>query len=603
MCGYIGQISLNTIKKQNIDKVNELIKCRGPDEICTMDSFSRNISFQNFNQYFKFNRLSIVDLNSNAMQPMYSEEAQSLILFNGEIFNHVSLRKNLEAEGIKFETDHSDTEVLLKGLSLYGLDFIQKINGQFAIVFFDYRKNYVYLIRDRMGQKPLFYFQDDENLLFSSNLKSLIKTKIKNFEIDTDSINDYLNYGVIPSPKTIFKKVYKVRPSQVICFQIERRKIKLKESKKYWNIDEFANSNEKINKKEFREKICDAIDIRQNADVPVANFLSGGIDSTYIVKTLSENKSHVNTFSAVYEDLKYDESQWSNQVAKKYNTKHYSKLISNDEINSSLLNSIKLFDEPYSDPSTLPSYLLSKSISEKFKVAVSGDGGDELLGGYKRVIDSLKPKKYNKKIIENIYKYYPSQLGTGSSILNYQGFSKESYTMYYSDKKLLDLFNIKDSRIFELDFFTNHQSDLKSMLLTDYKFYLQEMMMLKVDRTSMANSLEIRSPFIDHRLVEYMLSRNEDDLLFYINKKIIKNDLAQDFGEEFTSRKKMGFVFNLEDWIYNNQDEIFSKIKNGKVSTFVDVSKINSLYKFKTRINSQRIWKFYFLSIYLEDIL
>ena len=602
MCGYIGQISTNTINRKNLDLANELIECRGPDKTLKLSPPNKSLTIEGFDQYLIFNRLSIVDLNHNAMQPMYSEETGSLILFNGEIFNHKSLRKELEGNGFTFTTNHSDTEVLLKGLSFFGMDYVSKLNGQFSIVFINYKQHQIHFIRDRMAQKPLFYYQDKDNLLFGSNLKAFIKTRLKKFDINHNSINNYINYGVVPTPDTIIKNIYKVKPSEIVTFQIEKGKIYKKQPRKYWDINKFAELEEEINVNEFSEKIISAINIRQDADVPIANFLSGGIDSSFIVKSINDTHGAVNTFSATYEDLKYDESEWSTLVAKKYDTNHFVNKITLKDIGISLKESIKLFDEPYSDPSTLPSYLLSKAIASKFKVAVSGDGGDELLGGYKRVNDFLESKKKSSKFLERIFSIYPPYFGTGTSILKRQGFTKESYSVHFSDKKFLELLHLKDTKLFESEFFSSHKSDVKSMLLTDYKFYLQEMMMLKVDRTSMANSLEIRSPFVDHNLIEYILSRKEIDLLKYTNKKILKDELTADFGPQFTGRKKMGFVFNLENWIYSNSEEVLSTISDSSLSKLIDVSQITLLFRFKSRINAQRIWKLYFLSIYLEDI-
>ena len=602
MCGYIGQISNNTFNRNNIDLANKIIECRGPDDTQIMSSFEENFSLQGFDQYFVFNRLAIVDLNKNAMQPMYANETQSLILFNGEIFNHKILRSELESKGINFKTSHSDTEVLLKGLSFFGVDFVKKLNGQFSIVFINYKEQKIYLIRDRMGQKPLFYYYDNNNIIFSSNLKSIIKTNIKNFEIDDYSFKNYINYGVVPSPKTIFKNIFKVKPAEYITFQVENNIIKKINSEKYWDIDEFSQYSEKLKLSELSKIINEAISIRQSADVPVANYLSGGVDSSFLVKSLSKNNKPINTFSATYEDLKYDESIWSQRVATKYKTVHYSNKISNDEINKSIDSSILLFDEPYSDPSTLPSYLLAKSISKKFKVAVSGDGGDELFIGYERVINFLEKKKIHSNLFNFLYSIYPPYLGTGASILKEKGFTPESYALYFSDKKFLKFLEFDDMQLFETQYFSTHKSDLKAMLITDYKFYFQEMMMLKIDRTSMANSLEVRSPFLDHNLVEYILSRDDKDLYTIKNKKFLKDDLITDFDSDFVNRKKMGFVFNLEDWIYENKDKIINSINDSLISNLINISKIKFLFNFKTRVNSQRIWKIYFLSVYFDDL-
>ena len=241
MCGFIGKVSFDEINSQEVLNCNNLIECRGPDERKQLNgnstySFRSNVDF---NYSLVFNRLSIIDLSGSASQPMISKQFNSLILFNGEIFNHQYLRKELEKKNIKFFTDHSDTEVLLNGLSYYGLEFLNKVVGQFAIVFFDFNKNNVYLIRDRLGQKPLFYKLLPDSLTFSSNLKSLIALN-KDKSIDETSLFTYLDLGVVPSPKTIIKDIHKLKPGEIVKFEFQNNKIK-KSNIQYWNIEEFVS--------------------------------------------------------------------------------------------------------------------------------------------------------------------------------------------------------------------------------------------------------------------------------------------------------------------------------------------------------------------------
>ena len=203
MCGFTGAISLNAIDKKAIQKANEIIDCRGPDAKCNVEKKLRN-----FNINFWFNRLSILDLSNEANQPMYSKEFKTLIMFNGEIFNHVELRKELSEKGLNFHTSHSDTETILVGLSYFGIEFVNKLRGQFSIVFLDEKNSKLYFIRDRLGQKPLYYYFDNENLYFGSSLLSVLKI-LKNYDIDENQLFNYLNYGIISSPNTIFKNIYK----------------------------------------------------------------------------------------------------------------------------------------------------------------------------------------------------------------------------------------------------------------------------------------------------------------------------------------------------------------------------------------------------------
>ena len=600
MCGFIGQVSFDKINSQEVLNCNNLIECRGPDEKKQLtgnssDNFKSNFDF-NFS--LVFNRLSIIDLSGSASQPMISKQFNSLILFNGEIFNHQDLRKELEKKNIKFFTDHSDTEVLLNGLSYYGLEFLKKVVGQFAIVFFDFNKNNVYLIRDRLGQKPLFYSSLLDSFSFSSNLKSLIALN-KDKSIDETSLFTYLDLGVVPSPKTIIKNLYKVRPGEIVKFEFQNNKFK-KTNIQYWSIEEFV-SEEKFDSTKFFELFNDSVNSRLVSDVPVANFLSGGIDSSSLVKSSNDNGQSINTFSVAYDDERYDETIWSSKVVQRYKTNHFSEKILIKEVSKYIDESIEIFDEPYSDPSTLPSFVLSKLISKNYKVAISGDGGDELLGGYLRTNLTLNNKKLKYNLSEKSFAIYNPIFGTGSKILSKSENIETRYRSFFHDKKLLNLLQINHTNQKFKSVFQNQITDYKKLMLFEYKLYLSEMMMLKVDRTSMANSLEVRSPFVDHRLVEYILSTSPSYYDSNNSKAILKNYLADDFESEFINRKKMGFVFNLEKWTYSNIDKIKNEFE--KLNTYnISKSTINKLSIVKSRINAQRIWKLYFIEKYLRSL-
>ena len=596
MCGYIGQISQNEINHEKLLNQNKNIICRGPDEKQHIEGNLSEFSNRNNLYYsFIFNRLSIVDLTVNASQPMFSSQFNTSIMFNGEIYNHKSLRHNLEGENIKFKSKNSDTEVLLIGLSKYGLSFLENITGQFAITFIDFNKNKLFLIRDRLGQKPLFYSFKNNNLLFSSNLKSLANMH-KDISIDESSVDEYISYGYITSPKTIFKDMYKVKPAEIIEFDLDHQ-MKIKSKKIYWEIKSFVNDSN-FQKDIFYEKFNKAVSLRKEADVEVASLLSGGIDSTSVVKALFETSTSVNTFSIGYEDNKYDEKYWSQIVSNKYSTNHIEEIITNNEFEKYIDESIQFLDEPYADPSTVPSYVISKKISNHYKVALTGDGGDELLCGYNRIQQILSDKKFNANTVESIYNLYPWHLGTGNNILKRSKNLNINYQSYFGDEKFLYKLNEKarpDNKFFE-----NKFENIKDFMLVDFNLYLSEMMMYKVDRMSMANSLEARSPFVDHNLIEYCLGTN---LNFLINspKSILKDYLRDDFEDNFLNRKKMGFVFNLEKWVFENLDTIKTYLIESN-TLFNNYSKILAdLSIRKSRINAQRIWKIYILEKYLKD--
>tara|TARA_Y100001958_G_scaffold156915_1_gene150675 strand:- start:16422 stop:18218 length:1797 start_codon:yes stop_codon:yes gene_type:complete len=592
MCGFIGALSNQPINHQKLLNVNKRLECRGPDQKVdikgNLNEFNENL---NLNHSLIFNRLSIIDLSDNATQPMFSRQFNTLIMFNGEIYNHRELRTELEKKKVDFNTSHSDTELLLNGLSVEGISFVNKLIGQFAIIFFNFNTGRTFLIRDRIGQKPLFYFLNKETFMFSSNLKSLSEL-IRNVEIDFQSYSEYLNYGVVPSPKTIYRNIFKLEPGQYIELDLLNNFKEIK-NELYWNLEDFKNENE-FEEEKFLDLLQSAVSCRREADVDIAALLSGGVDSTSIVKLLNNEDNIVNTFSIGYKDKKYDESKWFDLVNKKYNTNPTVEILNKKDIDKYVMESIYALDEPYSDPSTIPSYVVNNQISKYFKVAITGDGGDELLGGYKRLQQIMNQNKYNSYAINLIFKMYPWFLGSGNRILSKSKNLSENYISYFSDKKLLKNLDLQDHKTLEKKFMNDNPKSIKDFMIFDFKFYLSEMMMVKVDRTSMANSVEARSPFVDHRLIEYIMYSNVDSLIGN-PKYILKNILSNDFSGEFLNRSKMGFVFNLESWIYENLDEIEGYIFETDSFNIYKRNSIKKLSINKSRINAQRLWKMYLI--------
>ena len=592
MCGFIGAFSKTNINKEQLELANKYIVCRGPDSLK-----QSHIENSEINYSFVFNRLSILDLSNKADQPMNSD--QNIIMFNGEIYNSFELRKKLESQNIHFKTNNSDTEVILKGIEKYGVDFVNQLRGMFAIFYLDQVNNVFYLIKDRLGQKPLYYFKNENSFSFSSNLKSLIKIN-KDKEISSEQLSEYLVYGAVSSPNTLFTNYRSIRPAEILKVDYSKNSFNITTSI-YWDPENYLD-NKKFEYDEFNNILSESINIRNIADVPIASFLSGGIDSTTIVNHLSKTDKQVNTFSVHVKNEKYDESKWSNEVAKKYNTNHRFVTIDSTIDNNIINKSIKSLDQPYADPSVVPSFMLSEEISNHFKVALSGDGGDELLGGYKRLNLTLSNKNFLDQFISNFYSSYPAFMGTGNYFLSKSTDIKKSYSSFLEDQKLLNLLNLKNSSFKKNIVFNNNMDSYKQLLYADYKFYLPEMMLFKIDRTSMANSLEIRSPFVDHHLVEYIFSHDTDYYEPTRPKSILKDNLQKDFGLKFLDRSKQGFVFDIENWIYKNNNLIEETFKNGSLISNLNKNIINDLSRFKSRINAQRIWKLYVLEKYLEEL-
>ena len=320
MCGFLGKISNVDFDINELNEPNQNIICRGPDNTQTLKFTQEN---PNVFCSLVFNRLSILDLSENANQPMSSLQSESILMFNGEIYNNKELRKDLEFRGIKFKTSHSDTEVVLQGLDFYGLNFINQLRGQFSIYYFDNKSKKHYLIRDRVGQKPLYYGITNSFLVFGSNLKS-VKHLISSSSIDYKQLNNYIKYGIVGSQNTIYKNIYKVLPAEIIEINFSN-KVETN-SKKYWDISNKVD-DEKFDLDEFFSIFSESVELRLTADVPIANFLSGGLDSTSIVKNMYEQNKSINSFTVGTDSEKYDESKWANIVSEKYNTNHQSVIV------------------------------------------------------------------------------------------------------------------------------------------------------------------------------------------------------------------------------------------------------------------------------------
>lgn len=598
MCGFIGSVTNERISENLLESCNKRIECRGPDEKIVLNNktFGRNEPFHNF----IFNRLSIIDLSKKASQPMVSDQFNTLIMFNGEIYNHRELRKNLESYKINFKSSHSDTETLLNGLSYLGFDFLNDVNGQFSIFFQNIEKNEYFLIRDRAGQKPLYYSYNNDQLFFGSDLKSVSKLS-NNFSINNDQIVNYLNFGTTINPNTFFENVQAVLPGECIKFSFNSNQQIIKDGFKYWELSKFLDEK-RFKDEEFISLFEDSVWKRLESDVPVSSFVSGGLDSTAVVKALSKKSNNLNTFSVVTDSKIYDETDYMKQVVDKYKTKHSIEVI-NSSVNFEEIKSIVLsFDDIIYDPSIIPTYILSKNISKNYKVALSGDGGDELLSGYEHYKNFTSNKNFPSKFSNALFSVYPGYFGSGNSILKNSSEWKSAFSSYYSDRKLLGLLRIDDFESFEEIFLENKEKNWKSLMLTDHKFFLNEMMLKKIDRSSMLNSLEIRSPFMDHRLFEYVASHTRADSNYKFSpKKIIKDYLSEDFNIQFLERKKMGFSIDIVGLIEKNKSEIYETILNSELSKLYDLKFINNWLFVNTRFNALRIWKLYCISLYLNS--
>ena len=545
MCGFLVNISPNETNQEEFKNLNNLLHSRGPD-----NTSYHNEKFEiGITTMFGFKRLAILDLNDTANQPMEDNLKKFLIVFNGEIYNFKELRAELEQTGSRFTTSHSDTEVILEGYKKFGKKILHKLEGQFSFVILNKENQTIFAARDRVGQKPLYYSIDKNNILFSSSIKPIerfVKTKKINFE----NINSYLQLGVFPSPTTLYENIFKLRNAELLELDIkDTNSLKIKT---YWDLRDYIDYKE-FNDEQFTDLFCQSVSKRCIADVEIAAFLSGGLDSTAIVKESSRNISNLNTYSISNSEPEYDESHWINEATKILNLNNHTFEINNDVLIDTLEKSIEAYDEPFSDSSSIPTYLVSNLMSQISKVALSGDGGDELLGGYERYTwssyNNFIPNLINKPIDPIIKKLIFSKIfskGTNQALSLIHSDNAFRYESFFVDRNFLKLLKIKDNNFpFIENYWVDSQENLKSMQATDLRYYLPEVMMTKVDRASMANSLEVRSPFVDHKLIEYIMSVKSSGYSTPRNKKMpLKNYLSDEFNSVFLNRKKWGLQYH-----------------------------------------------------------
>jgi len=375
MCGIVGLIAKNESGQQwmqHLHPATETLLLRGPD--------AQNF-FEEEHIGFGHCRLSIIDLSETANQPMYDASNRYVIIYNGEIFNFKELRKNLEQDGVSFKTN-SDTEVLLQLYMKHGMEMLQLLNGFFAFAIYDREKKIVFIARDRFGVKPLVYYEDENVLAFASEMKALMKFPIKK-EMDYTSLYEYLQLNYITAPQTIYQSVKKLLPGH--CLLIENRETK---NYQWYDLETRARelpevSNYDEAQKKLFELMDDAVRVRLIADVPLGSFLSGGIDSSIVSGLASLHTDQLKTFSIGYSDDDFfDETDYARLVAKHFKTEHTVFSLSRNDLLESLDDVLNYFDEPFADSSALPVYILSKHTRKHVKVALSGDGADEIFGGY-----------------------------------------------------------------------------------------------------------------------------------------------------------------------------------------------------------------------------
>ncbi|MEQ9424292.1 MAG: asparagine synthase (glutamine-hydrolyzing) [Cyclobacteriaceae bacterium] len=571
MCGITGVFAFNEVGRINqmyLANATQAISKRGPD-------------FQDFyiEQFIGLGhrRLAIIDTSEKGNQPMTDETGRYVLLFNGEIYNYKELRKRLIDVGYSFNSE-SDTEVLLKLYIQKGEACLKDLNGFFALAIFDKKKQELFLARDRMGIKPLLYTHDNDRFIFASEMKSIMAYGVKK-EIDYTSLYTYLQLNYIPNPKTIFKDVLKCPPGHFIKVANGTFEIK-----SFYEIPADSNMEKSLSYESAQNQLValleKSVQRRLVADVPLGAFLSGGIDSSSIVALASRHVEKLNTFSIGYADEPFfDETSYADEVSKKFNTHHEVFKLTNQDLYQHLDEVVNYIDEPFADSSALPVYILSKETRNHVTVALSGDGADEIFSGYNKhyaLSRSLQDDLAGQLVsaFGPLWKLLPkSRAGkTGNLIRQLHRFSvgkkltpQDRYWLwaaFNSENQAADFLSSEaKSRIGHDAFrslkssYLNHIPDnptLTDFLLADTKLVLANDMLTKVDMMSMANSLEVRVPFLDHEVVEFAFTLpDEYKIDGKIRKRIVQDAFREILPQSLYRRPKHGFEVPLLKWFRN----------------------------------------------------
>lgn len=612
MCGICGAYGL--IDKDLLSRMCGAISHRGPDD---------EGHYYSSDVMLGMRRLKVIDLNTGN-QPIFNEDKSIVVVYNGELYNYKDLRKFLEYKGHKFYTQ-SDTETIVHLYEDFGTDCVEKLRGMFSFALWDSARKRLLLARDRVGIKPLYYYIKDGILLFASELKALLEYPGIKREINFQSLHDYLTYMCVLAPDTIFRDVYKLNPGHMIIYENGKTEIK-----KYWNIhsrrgkpiDSF--DDEKVIVEKMYELIRESVDLHLISDVPIGVFLSGGLDSSTIVAVASEllNKA-VKTFSIGFEDDYYNELDNARLVAKRYDTDHHEYIVGTTSIKD-IEDILYFFDEPFADSSAIPTYYVSKYARQNVTVALSGDGGDEAFGGYGNykadkigLLYKKLPAFIRNGVIPFVLESIPDAADNLSSMAKVKKilslsrmsseqchvfwlscFSEDAKRELYSDSSLTELLDY-DSWDKYIRFFQDcgNSDFINSCMSVDTQTVLPNDYLTKIDRMSMANSLEVRVPFLDQNLLEFALSIHSKYKIRglttkYLLKKIMKDKLPK----EIIKGRKKGFSMPLSKWFREDFSILMKEFLSEEVikkrgyfkSTFV--KRLSDDHLSGKKDNSKQLW-------------
>lgn len=612
MCGIAGYIEKRPVSSiETIRAMTNSQAYRGPDA----EGFYFN-SMGESTVALGHRRLSILDMADHANQPMEFENL--VIVYNGEVYNYADIRNELQIENYVFSTQ-GDTEVVLKAFHKWGVSAVNKFRGMFAFCIVDKEQKKLWLVRDRAGVKPLYYYHDKQTLLFSSEVKSFQYHSCFKSEICHQGLNLYFQYGYIPAPWTIFSGARKVKPGHYIEYDLNNNEIL---EKQYWNLSEYYSKPKLSHSEQYltdhlQSILSDSLKLRMISDVPVGVLLSGGIDSTLVASILQASTSTpIDTFTMGFNKADYDESTHARKIASYLGTHHHEKICTLKEAESVIPLIPKIYDEPFADTSAIPTALISEFVRKKVTVVLSGDGGDELFCGYDsylinerrfRNIDKIPFKNTIAKMLDVLptpiianhdrYLKLKTVMKCDSLEQQYQTVT-QTFTNYDLNKLLLT-----GSAAYNLSISRHDLSPFEKMMLVDFNQYLPDDLMVKVDRATMYYSLEGREPLLDHTILEYAA---QIPIQYKKSKLILKNILKKYIPTEYFERKKHGFGVPINDWLRNELQHLLKKyfdpekiIKQG----IFNHDYITRLYRsfMQNKTDCTRIWTLLVFQMWYEE--
>jgi len=574
MCGILATLgSLNeNISLDEFQSALALQSHRGPDDI-GVDEF--------YGDKLGHTRLSILDLSELGHQPMYSIKKDVALIFNGEIYNFKEIRKELEKLDVTFTTQ-SDTEVLLKSYTQYGIECVQKFIGMFAFIIIDKRSNHncTYIVRDRLGVKPLFYMKKDDGYIFSSEVKSILALTKEKYNLNKRTISSYFSYRYSILDETFFEGIQNLKPGSYI--RITQDSI---EQHQYWQLSNYVNQTEDKGEKFYlnhlEELLHSSIQYRMISDVPFGAYLSGGVDSSLVTAIMaSYSEAPINTYTIGFSEEGYNEFNYAEIVANKFNTLHKAINLTSDDYFNTLNKLISYKDAPLAVPNEIPLYLMSKELKKDITVVLSGEGADEIFGGYGRIFRSTDDFNNQEILLSNkdSAEYYNKKHGQNKFTQDLEHFIYNySYTKPDLKHKLLaknidwNLIECKLNQRFANSFNEVTDSDYQTKMMYTFETVHLQGLLSRVDTTTMATSVEARVPFVDHRLVEFAFTipnkyklkwssehdkkaaetKISDDIseVHDIPKYILKKVSEKYLPDEILYRKKMGFPVPLDKWL------------------------------------------------------